>query len=161
MAKLLGAELPEDLFRRLSTLDPRAQAGKAIFITTIDGEGWPHPALLSYLEVAALDRRNLRLATYTTSTTTRNMRRDGFATISFIDAGMAYYVKGKVRPLADSMRARPGICKLNLEISAVLSDQANPDLEAEAYISSGITYENPGDPAEMETARALLQELME
>ena len=74
---------------------------------------------------------------------------------------MAYYVKGKVRPLADSMRARPGICKLNLEISAVLSDQANPDLEAEAYISSGITYENPGDPAELETARALLQELME
>jgi hypothetical protein len=161
MAKIVGKELPEDLFRKLSGQDLESQTGKAILICTIDEAGWPHPAMLSYLEVIALNRSNLRMATYVSSSTTRNMRRSGHATLSFIDSGMAYYVKGKARLISETVRSRTGVCKLNLEIDSVLSDQANPELEAEARVTSGVTYQSQGDAEEAEKARALLRELME
>jgi len=161
MAKVVGKTLPDDLFRKLSGQDLEAQTGKAILICTIDGAGWPHPAMLSYLEVIAPDRGNLRMATYVSSSTTRNMCRNGYATLSFIDSGMAYYVKGTARQISETVRSRPGVCKLNLEIDSVLSDQANPALEAEARISSGVTYQSPVDAEEAEKAHALLRELME
>src|SRR5437867_210173 len=99
MATLVGTTLPEDLFVKLNGREREGSAHKAILICTVDSQGWPHPAMLSYFEVIAPDRQNIRLATYAGSTTTRNMRGNGKITMSIIDEHMAYYIKGEVREL--------------------------------------------------------------
>jgi hypothetical protein len=119
--------------------------GKAILITTIDAQGWPHPALLSHGEVVAVDSRRLRLATYRTSGTSGNMRRDGKLTLCFIDGGMAYYVKAKVREQQDPMAGFPDLARFEATVEMVLADQAREDLEPEARLTGGITFD-PGRP---------------
>ena len=77
MSKLVGDELPNDLYQRLLGNDLEQSAEKVILLATVDESGWPHLAMLSYFEVVAKDQRNLRLATYNRSRTTRNMRANG------------------------------------------------------------------------------------
>lgn len=161
MSKLVGAELPDDLYRRLSGDHLGDVANKVIPICTVDCQGWPHPALLSYFEVVALDRRNIRLATYTDSTTTNNMRRNGKLTIVILDERVAYYVKGNVAELQPQMRCAPHNAKLNLRVEQVLTDQADEQFEPGAYLSGGVTYYNPNRAREQVQAEAQLRELRE
>ena len=161
MAKFVGDELPYDLYARLQGDNLEAYADKVILISTVDGKGWPHPAMLSYFEVVALDRRNLRLATYKASGTTRNMRKNGRATISIIDERMAYYIKGSVKELTEEMASTPHNAKLNMRVEQVLQDEANEEYEAGAYVAGGVTYHNPNRAAEMLKAREVLTELLE
>ncbi|HKC65339.1 MAG TPA: pyridoxamine 5'-phosphate oxidase family protein [Pyrinomonadaceae bacterium] len=161
MTKFVGNELPYDLYERLQGDNLEAYADKVILISTVDGKGWPHPAMLSYFEVVALDRRNLRLATYKASGTTDNMRSNGLATISIIDERMAYYIKGSVTELKREMASTPHNAKLNMHIEQVLKDEANEEYEAGAYVSGGVTYRNPNRAAEMLKAREVLAELLE
>ncbi|MDQ3817563.1 MAG: pyridoxamine 5'-phosphate oxidase family protein [Acidobacteriota bacterium] len=161
MAKFVGDELPFDLYERLRGNDLEAYADKVILISTVDGYGWPHPAMLSYFEVVAPDRRNIRLATYRNSGTTDNMRSNGRATISIIDERLAYYIKGSVKELKEEMASAPHNAKLNMRIEQVLKDEANEEYEAGAYVSSGVTYRNPNRAAEMLKAREVLAELLE
>ena len=161
MARFVSKELPDDLYQRLDGRNLGAQAEKAILICTVGSDGWPHPAMLSHFEVVARDRHNIRLATYSSSTTTGNMRRNGKATLSIIDRGAVYYIKGTVRELQAELECAPGNCKLNLQIDAVLSDQSDQQLEAGAFVSGGVTFQNPNMTVEMPRARRLLQALME
>src|SRR5262245_53297245 len=94
MSRSLGSELPADMLDRLSGRDLEAVASKVIQIFTVDAQGWPHPALLSYFEVVAIDSRRIRLATYGSSTTSSNMRRSGKVTLVVVDTRVACYVKG-------------------------------------------------------------------
>lgn len=161
MAKLIGQELPDDLYARLRGADLDAHAEKVILISTVDEQGYPHPAMLSYFEVVAKDRRNLRLAPYQNSGTTNNMRRNGKLTVSIIDERVAYYLKGHVTELSREMRCSPHLAKLNLRVEQVLADQANEELEAGAYVASGVTYKNSHLAAERLRAQAVLSELLE
>jgi Pyridoxamine 5'-phosphate oxidase len=159
MSKAVGDALPDDLFARLSGGDLPAVADRAVIVCSVDDRGFPHPALLSYFEVLAIDPRTIRLAMYSDSRTTRNARREGRLTLVFVDAGAAYYVKGTVKELSGSMRATPYNAKLDFRVAEVLADAPNPDLEPGAYISGGITYVNPGRDQELERARGVLSEL--
>jgi hypothetical protein len=161
MSRRLGDALPDDLVGRLSGDDLQAVADKVILVCTVDEGGFPHPALLSYFEVLALDGRTIRLATYSGSRTSGNSRRDGRLTLVVVDSHVAYYIKGRVREVAHAMRATPYNAKFDLEVDEVLADEANPELEPGAYIASGITYVNPRRAEEMERARQVLAELRE
>lgn len=161
MSKLVGAELDDDLLARLSGDDLERVADKVIPIFTVDEAGWPHPALLSYFEVVATDRRTIRLATYAESTTMANMRRNGKLTIMVIDERTVYYVKGTVEELARHMACAPENSKLSTRVECVLTDLPDPRYEPEAYIASGVTYRNPNRAAELVRARRLLAELRE
>ncbi len=161
MSTPIGAELNDDLFRRLSGADLAARAGKALLVVTVDDRGWPHPAMLSYFEVVAKDRRNLRLATYSDSTTTANMRRTGRLTLLVIDERTAYYVKGAVEELAPAMRSTPYNAKLNLRIDRVLADQTDADREAGMWVSGGVTYGSANPDADLARGRAVVAELLE
>ena len=77
MSRALGNSLPNVLFDLLSGRELAARMGQAILITTTDAAGFPHPALLSFGEVVAVDHRRLRLALYRTSGTSGNLRRNG------------------------------------------------------------------------------------
>jgi len=161
MSKLVGEELPDELYRRLAGDHLEAHADKVIPICTVDAQGWPHPALLSYFEVVAKDRRNIRLATYTDSTTTNNMRRNGKLTIVILDERVAFYIKGSAEELQPRMQSAPHNAKLNLRVEQVLTDHADEQFEPGAYLSGGVTYYNPNRAREQQQAEALLRELRE
>jgi len=160
MSKSLGDELNDDLYRRLSGENLEAQEEKVILIATVDDKRRPHLAMLSYFEVVARDRGNIRMATYKNSSTTENMRRNGKATISIIDQRVAYYIKGSVAELSSEMVCAPHNSKLNLRVEAVLADEANEEFEPGAFVSSGVTYRSPGRAEQLLKAREVLKELL-
>ena len=100
MPRLISHELPDDLYSRLNGREIEKYLNHAVLLYTVDGSGWPHPSLLSYFEVGAKDRKNLRLATYNTSNTTENMRRNGIVTLSIFDLRVAYAIKGRAQEMA-------------------------------------------------------------
>lgn len=140
MSRKLGKELPAPLLSLLDGHDLAARAGKAILVTTVDAEGFPHPALLSYGEVVAVSPSRLRIATYRDSTTSNNMRRNGKMALCLVEAGMAYYIKGSVREAENPMAGFPQIAKFEFAIEQILEDYAREDVEADARITSGITF---------------------
>jgi hypothetical protein len=161
MSRRIGDTLPGDLVQRLSGRGLEAVAEKVIVVCTVDEEGFPHPALLSYFEVIAIDRSTIRLATYSTSRTTANARRTGRLTLVIVDAHVAYYIKGLVQEIAPSMRVTPYNAKLQMRVADVLADEANPEFEPGAYIAGGIRYVNPRRAVELERAHLVLAELQE
>lgn len=130
--------MPEALLSLLDGHDLPSRIGKAILICTVDAQGWGHPALLSYGEAVALDSRRLRLALYSTSGTSANLRRSGGLTLCLIEAGMAYYVKA--RAVEQQAVRLPGLTRFEGRVEHVLVDQAREDLEPEARITSGIEF---------------------
>ncbi|MBI2186903.1 MAG: pyridoxamine 5'-phosphate oxidase family protein [Acidobacteria bacterium] len=161
MSTHVGDRLPDDLFAALSGGDLTAVADCVIVVSTVDEHGFPHPALLSYFEVVAIDPRTIRLATYADSRSTRNATRGGKLTLVFVDAAFVYYVKGAIRPLAASMRSTPYNAKLEMRVEEVLRDAPDPVREPGAHIASGIRYLNPQRSAELARARDVIAELRE
>ena len=139
MSRDLGSELPATLLSLLDGHDLPSRMGKAILIATIDVEGRPHPALLSYGEVVALDARRLRLATYRSSGTSENLRRSGQLTLCLIEAGMAYYVKA--RAAEHGAPPSSSLARFEATVERVLVDQAREDLEPGARITRGIEFD--------------------
>jgi hypothetical protein len=153
--KSAGRQLTDRLFRRLSGQFVQEHSDKVILLQTIDVQGWPHPAILSYFEVAAKDRHNIRLATYKRSRTTENIRQRGKVTLSIFDERVVFYIKGTGSEMAAEMSSAPHNSKLNVVVEEVLVDEADPVLEPGAYITQGIKYANPNPPGD-----AIVQELL-
>jgi hypothetical protein len=160
MARRRTEQLTDDLYRRFGGADVDALADQAILICTVDSSGWAHPAMLSYFEVAAIDRTNLRLAVYSNSRTCANLRERGKATLIVVDAGLVCYIRGEARELAPAMRGAEYNAKLNLRIEQVVFDEPPPDLEPGVRVTSGITY-SPRTSDAMARAQAVLAELLE
>ncbi len=140
MSRVIGSELPEALFSRLT-----APAGDrpflAVVVITSDSAGWPHPALLSYGEVVALEPTRLRFAIGAASQTADNLRRSGRVTFCFVEPGMVYYIKAR---LASEQRIRdfPGLARFEAAVEAALIDEPPPD-EAGSAVLDGIRFTLP------------------
>ena len=99
--------------------------------------------MLSYFEVAAIDRHTLRLAVYTNSRTCANMRERGKATLIVVDDRVWCATSAAtVTELAPAMRAAPYNAKLDLRIEQVVFDEPPPDLEPGVGVTSGITLQS-------------------
>src|SRR5436309_14219654 len=116
MPKLVSKELTEDLYTRLCGRFVDRYLDQVILLYTVDKNGWPHPSILSYFEVAAQDRTNLRVATYRDSNTTENMRRNGRVTLSVFDQRMAYSIKGTAEEVRREMRALSRSSMLRVDV---------------------------------------------
>jgi hypothetical protein len=141
MARELGNRLPDLVCELLSGRDLSARMGEAILITTADAEGWPHPALLSYGEMVAVDRHR-------TSRTSGNLRRNGKLTVCLIGPNMAYYIKAAAGTWQDPMQEFPHLARFEAGIESVLADQAREDVEPGTCITGGIRFD-PGRPREV------------
>jgi len=159
MPKLHADTLTEDLYRRLCGVDVGSLASHAILLCTTDAGGQPHPAMLSYFEVAAPDRHNLRLAVYNDSQTCTNLRERRKATLIVIDADLVCYISGTVDGMVPAMREAPYNAKLDLRVEQVVFDAASPDLEPGTEVTSGITY-GPRTAESLTRAQAVLEELL-
>ncbi len=155
MPKLVGKELTGDLYDRLCGRFVDRYLSQVVLLFTVDLNGWPHPSVLSYFEVVARDRTNIRLATYKDSNTTENMRRNHIVTLSLFDDRIACSIKGRAEEIRNEMRSAPHNSMLNVAIDQVLLDEADPVLEPGAYIAGGITCVNAG------RRDGILKELME
>ena len=136
MARLRTELLTDDLYRRLGGAESMSRASEAIVICTVDVHGWPHPALLSYFEVAAPDRHNLRLAVYTNSRTCANMRERGKATL-IIATPLLCYVAAPSPAVAEYAGSSLN-AKLNWNLAWLSTTTAGPD--PVVRVTSGITY---------------------
>ena len=160
MPRLISHELPGALYERLNGRAIEKYLNHAVLLYTVDADGWPHPSLLSYFEIAAIDRKNLRLATYSSSNTTENMRRNSIVTLSVFDLRVAYAIKGKAQEIRREMRSAPRNCMLNVAVEHVLVDEADPVLEPGAYVAGGITYSSPDLGPERTWRSDILKELI-
>ena len=140
MAKSIDPRLPAPLLARLEGSRQDAPPDVAVALTTVDAEGFPHPALLSYAELAADGPRDLRMAVAETDRTAVNLRRDGRAALSFIDAEGAWYVKALVSGSDQPLSAAPGVVVFPMRVVEVLADAADVAREPDAAIVSGIRF---------------------
>ena len=121
----------------------------AVPICTIDPDGLPHPAMLSYGEIAADDVRSMRAEVYSASSTARHLSEQGKLALLFVDAEGTYYVKAIVIGRGTAHPTTPGTTVFTLGVVAVLADAVDTSREPDAVITSGIrfTRTNPQRPA--------------
>ena len=150
MATVTGDTLPPLLMARLGPAFARATAGKparhestAVPICTIDPEGLPHPAMLSYSELAADDVRSMRAEVYSASSTARHLREQGKLALLFVDAEVTCYVKAIVIGRDTPHPTTPGTTVFTLGVVAVLADAVDTSREPDAVITSGIRFTRP------------------
>lgn len=146
MATVTGDTLPLLLMKRLGanagprTPDPGPHSDTAIPICTVDPDGFPHPAMLSYAELSAHDERSMRAAVYGSSSTARHLRQHGRIALLFVDPEGTYYVKAKASGPDTPHPSTSGVAVFPLEVVAVLADAVDPSREPEAAIASGIRF---------------------
>ena len=143
MATLLGSHLPEELMSRLGVRGTE-MAATAVPICTVDAEGFPHPAMLSYDELAAESPNTIRAAVYGGSTTARNLRKRHLLTLLFVDAGLTCYVKARVSGDEAPHPGAPGVAIFPCAVEAVLIDRVDTSREPAATITTGITFRRGG-----------------
>jgi hypothetical protein len=139
MSRFVADHLTQPLLSRLSIESALNNADRAILICTVDEHGWPHPAMLSSLEVVARDARNIRLGPHHQSRTARNLRSNGRLTIVLADERGVFYIKGDVLLATPSMTADPNLAGFNMRVDSVLEDVPH-DYES-AKVVSGIAVE--------------------
>jgi hypothetical protein len=161
LPKLVSKELPDALLARLSGRQVDRYLDQVVLIHTVDKDGWPHPAVLSYFEIAAKNATLIHLATYNDSQTTGNMRRTGKVTLSIYDERIAYSIKCNVQEARHEMQSERMNSLLEATVVQVLSDEASQEREPGAHIASGVTFTNPKLALERSWREAVLRELME
>jgi hypothetical protein len=156
MSKLLGNALTEALLARLSGDDVSSQEGKIIPIFTVDENGWPHPALLSYYEVVAKSTTTMDMALWKDSSTAVNLRRSGKISLMISDKGVNFYLKGSVRELEREMSGAPQVSRFRITTQQLLEDQ-----EPNAEITGGLTYRRGTQRADADFAVKVFRLLRE
>jgi hypothetical protein len=127
----------------------------AVVLATVDPYGWPHPTLVSYSEVLALDAARIRLALHAASRSSRHLRESGRATLVFADSELCLYVKAEAIALPGG-RSAPDLARFDLLVRDVLEDRAEGE-EAGARLSSGLTIAWPGGSSDIADRRARIQ----
>lgn len=156
MSRLVGKELTEALQERLSGRSVASHEGKIIPIFTIDGSGWPQPALLSYYEIIARDPSTIDMALWKNSSTANNLRRADQVTLMITDNGVNYYLKGSAREVQAELPGLPAVSRFRITLRQLIEDQ-----EPNAEITSGLTYRRLSNRDPDDIASTVLQRLRE
>ena len=142
--------------KRLDGRNAGAHEGKIIPIFTLDELGWPHPALLSYYEMVAKNSSTVDIGIWKNSSTANNLRRTGKMTLMITDKGVNYYLKGTVEELQPEMNGVPQVSRFRMTTEELLEDQ-----EANAEITSGLTYNRVKEREATDIAAVILHHLRE
>lgn len=154
MSTLLDRRVPPAL---REVLDRDDDEGFTVALLTVSEEAFAHQALISVGEIVVLDEEHVRLATWPSSTTTRNMARTGRCTLTAVVDGVAYSVLLALAPHGEL--ALPGSSLTVVDGRVV---EASADTAPYAVLESGIRFRLT-DPASVldrwATTRGLLREL--
>jgi hypothetical protein len=146
VSTFVGESLPELLLARLGPDRAIEHADRAIVLCSVDEQGWPHPAMVTSLELVARDARNIRLVVHSASRTARNLRANGRLTVIVADEDGVHYLKGDVLPLAVRADA-PEEARFNLRVDSVLQDAATAHEYAHLVSGIRVTRRSPDDAA--------------
>jgi len=141
MTPVTASSLSPALVERLSQRDLPTRLGVGLPFVTLDGEGRPHPMLLSYLEVKAYDARTVGLVIQARSRSARNLAERQVGTVIVVEPDVVVYVKLRALdgPLAVDGGEPFGLGYFLLEVEQVLEDAA-ADWEAGMRITEPIRY---------------------
>ena len=132
VSRNIGSQLPLDLLSELSKESPRPSA---IPLISVDQDGLPHVALVSYFELF-LVRRRLHFFIHRSSRTTKFLRTRRSCTLAFVHMDYVYYVKGWARWLHDSEQRSV----FRLQVESVMQDFPTVD-ERSVSLKHGIRFE--------------------
>ena len=139
MTPVSASSLSPALVERLSQQDLPPRLGVVLPFLTVDGQGCPHPMLLSYLEIRAYDARTVGLVIQARSRSARNLAERGAGTLLIVEPDTVVYVKTRA---VDGPLDVPGADPLGyflLAVEDVLED-AVADWEAGMRITGPIRY---------------------
>jgi hypothetical protein len=159
MSKVTGTAMPEALFQRFRENEWRRFVGQGIVVVTVDEEGRPHPGILSYSEVTAVTRGDLRMAPWATSRMVGNVARDGKVSLIFADADLCCYLKGRAKVLKTRMDCDPSLAFIQIQVQQVLEDSPVESVEKGAHMLSGIAYSDPHMDDRIQRASCVIAEL--
>ncbi len=132
VSREIGSQLPSDLVSELSRESPRPSA---IPLISVDQDGLPHVALVSYFELF-LVRGKLHFFIHKLSRTTKFLRARRSCTLAFVHADYVYYVKGRARWLHDKEQRSV----FRLQVESVMQDFPTVD-ERSVSLKHGIRFE--------------------
>ncbi len=144
MSRLLGSTLPTEVLARLRGNVVGPWRAQVILLTTLDAEGRPHIAMISYFELAALDAHHLRLAIGRGSHTEENLQMRRKATLALVDPSGPYYLKATATAEA-GLVGFPSLAVFHLTLEEILLDEIRGDVGESAQLTSGITFTNSED----------------
>lgn len=161
MTRQVGQALTPALVERLSQRDLRRRLGVALPFVTVDGDGRPHPMLLSYLEVKAYDTGTIGIVVQGRSSSARNLVERGTGTLVIVEPDAIVYVKARTvdGPLPVPGGGEHGLGFFLLSVEEVLEDSA-AEWEAGMRITEPIRYDPPptlDEPWARATIAALAQ----
>jgi hypothetical protein len=144
MTRSRGGSLSPALIERLSQRDVARRLGAALPLVTVDGQGHPHPMVVSYLEVRAYDSGTLGLVIHARSGSARNLRERHVATLLVIEPDVTVYVKTRAvdGPLDVPGGEGMGLGYFLLQVEEVVEDTP-AGWEAGMKITSGLRYAPP------------------
>jgi len=139
MARSLGPQLSPGLVERLSQRDLEHRLGVALPLLTVDGDGRPHPMLLSYLEVRAYDSGTVGLVIQARSASARNLVERAVASLLILEPDAIVYVKMRLVDGPLDVAGADALGYFLLEIEDVLED-APADWEGGVHITGSVRY---------------------
>ena len=148
-------ELSTELYELLNGKDLETKQHEALMLMTVTEEEWPHTAMISVGEIIALDSKRVRLAMWSGTTTTRNLIRTEKATLAFVYAGAAHYIKLSLKRLPVLPAAKHPRERFEADIVAVRSDVAQY-----ADITTGIQIDLKEEEPVLRRWHETLAELM-
>src|SRR5437016_3948590 len=93
MSRTVGHALSPALLGRLSQQDLASRLGAALPLITVDGDGRPHPMMVSYLELRAYDASTMGLVIHAGSDSAQNLAAREVATLAIIEPDVVAYLK--------------------------------------------------------------------
>jgi hypothetical protein len=157
MARSLGSRLPPTLVEHLSQRHLERRLGVALPLITVDGEGRPHPMLLSYLEVRAYDSGTLGLVIQARSTSAHNLVERGAATLLILEPEAIVYVKTRLVDGPLDVAGAEALGYFLLEVGDVLEDMP-AEWEGGVRITGAVSY-SPAPALDEAWVRATLAAL--
>lgn len=131
VARNVGVEIPERIIAEIRKDPP---VSEAVPLVSVDPEGYPHVALLSYLELFLQDG-SLCFFVHVGSRTGRFLKSGRRCTLLFVNRDYVVYVKGRARWQGD----RESCSVFRLRVEAVLEDSPLPE-EGDVFLQSGIRF---------------------
>ena len=131
VARNVGTEIPDRIIAEIRKDPP---VSEAVPLISVDPEGYPHVALLSYFELFLQDGR-LCFFVHEGSRTGRFLKSGRRCTLLFVNRDFVVYVKGRARWKGD----RESSSVFRLRVEAVLEDSPLPE-EGEVFLQSGIRF---------------------
>ena len=161
MTRSLGSELPSGVVIRLSQADLTRYRERVLPLVTVDEGGFPHPMLLSSVEVRAIDPKTIRIVIGARSRSARNLLERAVATLLIVEPERTVYVKVRVIGGPDQVSGIPEAGLFHLTVEDVLEDMP-AEWEGGMKMVGGMTYApvpSLDDPRVKATVNALARSL--